>query len=126
MENPKEWYDEQVGNDMPWEYDENVKGYHAGDIYVFERKRGVSFEDTSETAFFGWSTEDWINLAQENELLYGYYNEDDLEAEFVHIKNGKCVRDYREYDGEVETDEGHTPPFEDWADVSMFVDEKML
>ncbi len=126
MVDPKEWYDKEMENDIPWEYDENLKAYHAGDIYLSVKNNRVSFEDLSEAEFFGWDIDTWIKLSQGNELLYGYYNEDNLEAEFVHIKKGKCIRDYRVYDGEVETDEGDTPEFEDWVDVATFVDEEML
>lgn len=80
----------------------------------------------SEDRFYGWSTESWMRLAGEKELIYGYYTEDTLEAEFVHIKNGKCIRDYREYSEEVETDEGDIPKFQNWVDVASYVDGEML
>ena len=58
-------------------------------------------------------------------MIYGYYNENGS-AEFVHIKDGMCVRDYRMYDFELDTDEGDTPKFEDWADVCDFIEEHLL
>lgn len=126
MKEPKEWYDTEVGNDIAWEYDKILDSYHAGYIYMSVRDDSVAFQDMSELMFMGWDRSAWIELADGNELRYGYYNEDNLEAEFVHIKDGKCVRDYREYDGEVESDEGTLPVFTDWVDVSMFIDENLL
>ncbi len=126
MVDPKEWYDKEMGNDIPWNYDERLKAYRAGEICLSVKNKGVCFEDLSQTEFFGWDTNSWIELSQGNELLYGYYDDDNLEAEFVHIKQGKCIREYREYGGEVETDEGDTPEFEHCMDVAKFVDEEML
>lgn len=126
LENPKEWYDKAMENQKEWEYDEILKGYHTGTVYLLEREDSTAFEDMSETEFFGWSADSWIELAGGKELLYGHYNDSALEAEFVHIKDGKCIREYGEYDGEIDTNEGDEPEFESWVDVASYVDKKML
>ena len=41
-----------------------------------------------------------LELAGEDELIYAYYDED-MNAEFIFIQNGLCMRAYQEYDGEV-------------------------
>ena len=40
--------------------------------------------------------------------------------------DGTCIRDYRMYDFELDTDEGDIPEFEDWADVCDFIDDNLL
>ena len=48
-------------------------------------------------------------------------------AEFIQIKDGKCIREYRVYDGETDTDEGEDIiEFESWIDVASYVDSHML
>lgn len=68
----------------------------------------------------------WKRLADAGDLLYGFYNEDAIEAEFIHIRDGACVREYRAYGGEIEIDEGTFPAFEDWADVCAYIDKTLL
>lgn len=85
---------------------DKVKMYHLGNVYMKGYENHISFEDLSEKDFLGWETSLWIALAEEKELIYGHYSEDSGDAEFIHIKNGKCVREYRVYDFEVDTDEG--------------------
>lgn len=132
MDTPMEWYSREMGNDSPWEFDDILKMYHIsgsfGDVYLKEREDSVSFEDMSENEFFGWETSSWIALAGDKELIYGYYSDDSCSAEFVHIRNGECIRDYRVYDfdGEIDTDEGDSPKFDSWIDVAEYVDKKML
>lgn len=60
------------------------------------------------------------------ELVYGYYDDGAGNAEFVHIKDGKCIRDYRIYDFELDTDKGVSPEFHDWVDVAEYVDKELL
>lgn len=69
----------------------------------------------------------WLDLAGQEELIYAYYDED-LNAEFVHIKDGVCVRAYLEYEGEVDTDEGEDPEtaISKWSDVAGYMDEHMV
>lgn len=122
----KEWYAQQSLGDVQWEYDE-VLGYHCGDIYVKSHDGCASFEDTSETNFFGWGVESWIRLAGGKELIFGHYEEDNGNAEFIHIKDNACIREYRAYDFEdAETDEGSEPVFSNWVDVATYVDKNLL
>ncbi|MDE7224987.1 MAG: hypothetical protein K2O34_14565 [Acetatifactor sp.] len=126
IDTPREWYARETGCDSEWEYDELLKAYHTGEVYIKEEDDSVSFEDMSENEFFGWGTSSWITLAGDNELIYGYYSEDSCSAEFVHIRDGECIRDYRVYESEVDTDEGAAPPFDGWTDVAEYVDKNLL
>lgn len=126
LEAPMEWYTRTLECGSPWEYDETLKSYHAGDIYLREGPDRVTFEDTAEEVFFAWETSDWIDLAEGRELIYGYYSEDSLSAEYVHVKGGACVREFREYDGAIEANEGETPEFEGWVDIAAYIDEHLL
>lgn len=129
---PMEWYSREMGIDSPWEFDDILKMYRNlgrfGYVYLKESEDSVSFEDMSENEFFGWETSSWIALAGDKELIYGYYSDDSCSAEFVHIRNGECIRDYRVYDfdGEIDTDESVSPEFDSWIDVAEYVDEKLL
>ena len=126
INNSKEWYDKVMQNDEKWEYDDILESYHTGNVYLTEKENSTSFEDMSEEVFFGWETSSWIEAADNKELIYGFYNEDNCCAEFVHIKDGKCIRDYREYDNEIDTNEGNIPEFNNWIEVAGYVDEEML
>ena len=126
LKNPQEWYDQKFENTVPWEYDETQAAYRSGSVYLSERRGCTAFEDLSESVFYGWPTENWKRLADAGDLLYGFYNEDAIEAEFIHIRDGACVREYRAYGGEIEIDEGTFPAFEDWADVCAYIDETLL
>ena len=122
----KEWFAQQSLNNVQWEYDE-VSGYHFGDIYVTSYDGYASFEDTSESYFFGWDTESWIRLAGGKELIFGHYEEDNGNAEFIHIKDNVCIREYRTYDfGEDETSEGDEPEFSSWVDVATYTDKNLF
>ena len=83
-------------------------------------------QEFSGTQLFGWEVSSWVELAGDNELIYAYYDEN-INAEFVHIKDGACLRAYQEYDGEVDTDEGDDPDtsISEWADVPDYIDEHM-
>ena len=50
-----------------------------------------------------------------------------MNAEFIFIQNGLCMRAYQEYGGEVDTDQGEDPdiPIHGWADVAGFIDKHM-
>ena len=100
--------------------------YHVGHIYMKKTDEGVLFDDFAEDFFFGAETSFWIELAEGMELIYGHYDDNRGDAEFIHIKNGICLREYRMYDFEVDTDEGDIPEFESWVDVSSYVDENLL
>lgn len=125
IEKPMEWYSTNMKCDSPWELNEQIKAYHIGPVYMRQFGDAVSFEDISENEFFGLDTSSWVEVADGKELIYGSYN-DTGSAEFVHIKDGSCVRDYRMYDFELDTDEGSSPEFEDWADVCDFIDDNLL
>lgn len=125
IERPMEWYSAKMKCDESWEFDEQLQAYHMGSIYIKQYDHATSFEDLSEDEFFGWDISSWIALADHKELMYGYYN-DSGSAEFVHVKDGMCIRDYRMYDFELDTDEGTSPEFEDWADVCDFIDDHLL
>lgn len=75
------------------------------DMEFEKRGKWVLAEDFSGTQLFGWDASSWGELAGQEELIYAYYDEE-LNAEFVHVKDGVCVRAYLAYEGEVDTDEG--------------------
>ena len=125
MENPMEWYDKEIGNDADWEYNKILNAYHTGSVYLAEGDDYTSFQDHANFLFVSWDVSDWIKIASGRELIYGYYSEDLLEAEFTHIKNGECIRNYRVYDGEVEEDIGELPKFDSWVNVASYVDSML-
>ena len=93
----------------------------------FERRGDWTLaEDYSGTQLFGWKVTSWVELAGQDELLYAYYDED-MNAEFIHVKDGICLRAYKQYDGEVDTDEGDDPDtsIKGWSDVADYIDEHM-
>ena len=101
------------------------EGY--GDMEFSQKGDWVLAEDFSGTQLFGWEGSAWLKLAGEDELIYAYYDED-MNAEFVFVENGLCMRAYQEYNGEVDTDEGEDPDISvsDWSDVADFIDEYMV
>ena len=125
IENPMEWYSKKMRCDSNWVFDEQLNTYHLGPVYIKQCGNTISFEDMSENEFFEWETSAWITLADNKELVCGFYSDDD-NAEFIHIKDGSFIRDYRLYDFTLDTDEGDTPEFEDWADVCDFIDDNLL
>ncbi len=127
IDNPKEWYDCVMNNQGGWEFDDILKKYHTQNVYLLERIDETAFEDMSEEEFFGWDVQSWITVACGKELIYGYYNDSMREAEFIHIKDGECIREFRVYDGETATDEGENNiDFESWIDIASYVDSHML
>ncbi len=123
----KEWYAQQSGEDVQWAYDEVLGYHHCGDIYVKPHDGCASFDDFSNTYFFGWGVESWIKLAGGKELIFGHYEEDNGNAEFIHIKDNACIREYRAYDfADAETDEGDEPVFSSWVDVASYVDKNLF
>jgi len=85
---------------------ERFSGYD--DMEFEKRGKWVLVEDFSGTQLFGWKISSWVELAGDDELIYAYYDED-MNAEFVYVKDGVCLRAYQEYEGEVDTDEGENP-----------------
>ena len=51
MENPKEWYDKEIGNDEEWEYEKILMPYYTGSIYLIEEDEYTGFEEQSESLF---------------------------------------------------------------------------
>lgn len=96
------------------------------DLEFAIRGNWILVEDFSGTQLFGWEVSSWIDLAANDELIYAYYDED-MNAEFIHIKDGVCLRAYQEYNGEVDTDEGDESDASvtEWADVADYIDEHM-
>lgn len=93
----------------------------------FERRGDWTLaEDYSGTQLFGWGASAWVKLAGQDELIYAYYDED-MSAEFIHVRDGVCLRAYTQYDGEVDTDEGDDPDtsIKEWSDVADYIDEHM-
>ena len=92
-------------------------------------KRGdwILAEDFSGTQLFGWKISDWVELAGDDELIYAYYDED-MKAEFIHVRDGICLRAYTQYDGEVDTDEGEDTEtsVREWFDVGNYMDKYMV
>lgn len=87
----------------------------------------ILVEDLSGTQLFGWEVSTWAELAGADELIYAYYDED-MNAEFIHIKDGICCQAYQEYNGEVDTDEGEDSDISvsGWSDVADYIDEHMV
>ena len=100
--------------------------YENDDIEFSTREDWTLAQDFSGTQLFGWEVSSWVELAGNDELIYAYYDEN-MNAEFVHIKNGICLRVYQEYDGEVDTDEGDDPEISisEWSDVADYLDDHM-
>lgn len=100
--------------------------YENEDIEFSTREDWTLAQDFSGTQLFGWEVSSWVELAGNDELIYAYYDEN-MNAEFVHIKNGICLRVYQEYDGEVDTDEGDDPEISisEWSDVADYIDDHM-
>ena len=100
--------------------------YENDDIEFSTREDWTLEQDFSGTQLFGWEVSSWVELAGNDELIYAYYDEN-MNAEFVHIKNGICLRVYQEYDGEVDTDEGDDPEISisEWSDVADYIDDHM-
>ena len=101
------------------------EGY--GDMEFSQKGDWVLAEDFSGTQLFGWEVSTWLELAGKDELIYAYYDEN-MNAEFVFIQNGLCMRAYQEYDGEVDTDQGEDldVSISGWSDVAEYMDEHMV
>ena len=120
------WFDKAFDNTVAWEYDARMESYHSKDVYLTIREGTIAFEDMTENLFFGWNIEAWFKVAEQKDLTYGYYDMASLNAEFVHIQDGKCIRDCRYYGDEIETDVGDIPAFDDWESVCDYIDDYLL
>lgn len=125
IENPMEWYCQKMKCNFNWIYDKQLNAYHLGSIYIKQYNDITLFDDISENEFFGWETSAWIKLADNKELIYGSYN-DCGNVEFIYIKEGICIRNYRVYDFEIDTDEGDAPKFESYTDVEDFIENNLI
>lgn len=127
INDPKKWFSNILKSDSEWEKDEYLEEYKNGNIYLSSSDEFYRFEDRANDCFSYWETKKWLDLAEDNEIIYGYYSEDDLSAEFVHIKDSKCIREYRKYsdDESDNVDEGTLPAFASWVDVAAYVDKEM-
>lgn len=123
---PMEWYSDRMQAEEEWQKDEISGQWHLGGVYLTQQPDGARFEDQEEIEFFGWETAEWLQLAGEQELIYGSFDEDGGNAEYVHIQNGRCVREYRMTEFELDTDEGELPRFEDLEDVADLVDDLLF
>ena len=101
------------------------EGY--GDMEFSQKGDWVLAEDFSGTQLFGWEVSTWLELVGKDELIYAYYDEN-MNAEFVFIQNGLCMRAYQEYDCEVDTDEGEDSDISiaGWTDIADYMDEHMI
>ena len=101
------------------------EGY--GDMEFSQKGDWVLAEDFSGMQLLGWEVSTWLELAGKDELIYAYYDEN-MNAEFVFIQNGLCMRAYQEYDGEVDTDQGEDldVSISGWSDVAEYMDEHMV
>nr|MBP3599088.1 hypothetical protein [Eubacterium sp.] len=125
VKDPKKWFSAEMDIDYQWEKD--LGGYQSGSIHFSGIEGFYRFEDFQNDYFTYWGMDSWFSVAGDNEIIYGFYSEDNLSAEYVHIKNGECIREYRSYFDwpEENVDEGDSPEFDDWVAVSMYVDREM-
>ena len=125
---PMKWFADAMGFEGEWEKDSYLAGYklvvHNDTFYYSDTENYYRFEDMSNYNFEYWETESWLELAEDREIIYGYFSDDELSAEFIHIKEGKCIREFREYfdDKESNVDIGTLPEFNSWVDVASYVE----
>lgn len=128
---PMEWFREEHNLEENWQKDPILKGYtltSRGDTFYYcsanDTETFFRFEDLSNNYFEFVETAALIDLAQGRELILGYFSDDNLSAEFVHIKDGRCIREFREYSDAPEdnVDYGTEPPFASWVDVASYME----
>ena len=56
IEKPMEWYSTKMQEDSQWEYDERLKAYHSGAVYLKQAEDAAFFEDMPEPEFEAWGT----------------------------------------------------------------------
>ena len=128
ISDPMKWFCDTMGIQGEWQKDPHLDGYKIkerdSEFYYCDTENYHRFEDFSGSYFEFQKTEEWINIAQGRELIYGYFSDDDLSAEFIHIKNGECIREFREYFDyeEDNVDWGTLPKFDSWVDVASYVE----
>jgi len=125
LDDAKERYLKLMSPKEEYEWDAIQNCLHIGEVYVSERNEFILFEDMNGESFFGWETSSWLDFADKDELVYAYYDEDG-NGEIVYLKNGSCIRDFRIYDFEIDTDEGQENiayTISEWCDVASFLDD---
>ena len=128
ISDPMKWFCDTMEIQGEWQKDPHLDGYKIeerdSEFYYCDTENYHRFEDFSNFYFVGWDTETWLNIAQGRVLIYGYFSDDDLSAEFIHFKNGECIREFREYSDyeEDNIDLGISPKFDSWVDVASYVE----
>ena len=128
ISDPMKWFCDTMGIQGEWQKAPHLDGYtikeRDSEFYYCDTENYHRFEDFSNFYFEFQETEEWLNIAQGRELIYGYFTDDDLSAEFIHIKNGECIREFREYSEyeEDNVDLGTLPKFDSWVDVASYVE----
>ncbi|MDM5247758.1 MULTISPECIES: hypothetical protein [unclassified Lysinibacillus] len=101
-------------------------------IHISQHENGWTyFVDLEGEAFFGLTNESWMELAMDNSVTYGYYDED-FNAELLVIENGKLIREFSLYEDEPDANENFgsieyekSSPIEDWNDVATFLETEL-
>ena len=125
---PMKWFQDTMGFEGEWEKDPYLKGYNLviqnDTFYYCDTEDYYRFDDRSNYNYVYWDTEAWLDFAQDREVIYGHFSDDELSAEFLHIKDGKCIREFREYfdDEDSNVDIGTLPKFNSWVDVASYVE----
>jgi len=129
LENAKKTYIKTFGsNELKFEFSDEQKTLKIcnSEIYIFKEDEYIIFNDFEGDGWFGLETTVWLELAENDELIYAHYDESMQTAEFVRILNGKCVREYTVYDGEIDLDNSDNCnefEFGYWGDVASYVDK---
>lgn len=125
---PMKWFADVTGFKGEWKKDPYLNGHnlvvHNDTFYYCDTEKYYRFEDCSNYNFVYWDTESWLAFARDREIIYGHFSDDELSAEFLHIKDGKCIREFREYfdDEDCNVDIGTLPKFASWIDVANYVE----
>ncbi|WP_072985901.1 hypothetical protein [Clostridium cavendishii] len=127
IDDAKERYLKLMSPKEEYEWDDIQKSFHIGEVYISQKDGYILFEDMNGEAFFGWETSLWIDFAGKDEVVYAYYDEDG-NAEVVYIKDEICIRDFRIYEFEIDTDEckiNFQYHISNYNDVASFLDENL-
>lgn len=128
---PMAWFREAAQIAGNWQKDPLLNGYNLvshGDTFYYcaadDTETFFRFEDFSNNYFEFVDTAEMIDIAKGRELIFGYFSDDTCSAEFLHIKGGKCIREFREYSDypQDNVDLGCEPAFSSWADVASYVE----
>ncbi len=109
------------------------EGQWRGIAFFFAEQQGWTvFQDM--TGYLGATpTEDWLRLAEDDELVFAGYNDAILWAELVVLRQGQVVQEFREAAEapDENVDRGRLEfeadsPIRSWIDVASFVDDDEL